>query len=126
MTVPAPHVASDIESPEDRAAHAQLLRWAGRIGVAAWAGVWLVFVALSAFSEGATALWPAAALAAALALCVVTVWTRPVLGGVLLNVAGVVAAASFHHPAARALLAAPAVFLGVVAILGAIRGRESG
>ena len=121
----APSRRAPLPGRTDASDHASLLRSASRAGVAVWAGAWTLFLAWRATGDGSGALGGAAATLLGVALCAFVVWTRPLLGGVLLNAAGVAAAVALEHPAARALLAAPAVVLGVMALSGAVRGRAA-
>jgi hypothetical protein len=85
--------------------------------VLAWAGFWAWFVLMVTFGESPSPPWwiPAAWLAS-LAALVVLCWRRATLGGLALVAAGVWAAAYFDNPGARALLAAPAIFLGLACL----------
>lgn len=91
----------------------------------AWAGFWAWFVLMVTFGESPSPPWwiPAAWLAS-LAALVVLGWRRPALGGLALIAAGVWAAAYFRNPGARALLAAPAVALGLGCLALGWRARD--
>lgn len=95
--------------------------------VVLWAAFWLWFIAAALISEPS---WEGlrhggviafAILAAAAAACI-----HPPVGGVLLIAGGVFAAWFFNNDGARALLAAPAVVLGIGFALSRLVGRHAG
>jgi hypothetical protein len=90
-------------------------RAALRVLLAAWAGFWGWFVLAVSYggAEAAPPWWIPAAGLGVLAVLVVLGWKRPLAGGIALVAVGLAAAAFFPNPAARALLAAPAVLLGL-------------
>lgn len=80
----------------------------------AWAGFWAWFVVMVSLGESpAPPWWIPLAWLASLAGLVVLCWRRPTLGGLALVAAGAWSAYYFDHPGARALLAAPAIGLGI-------------
>ncbi len=92
--------------------------------VLAWAGFWAWFVVMVSLGESPPPPWwiPVAWLAG-LATSVVLVWKWPKVGGLALVASGVWAAVYFDNPSARALLAAPALVLGIgCLVLGRARG----
>lgn len=90
-----------------------------------WAGFWIWFVAVDVFSEPSRAAFGWGALwLVSLGLLVLLCWTRPLWGGLLLGAAGVWAASCFDNASARALLAAPAIALGLAFALIAWRNRR--
>jgi len=97
-----------------RARVSRVLRLVIRGLVLAWAGFWAWFVIVVSIGEPPSPPWwiPTAWLAS-LAVLVVLCWKRPILGGLALVVSGLLAAWYFDHPGARALLAAPAIALGL-------------
>jgi hypothetical protein len=79
-----------------------------------WAAFWAWFVLAVSFGETPPPpAWIPSAWLAGLAILVVLGWRWPRLGGIVLVAAGVWSATYFHHPGARALLAAPAIGLGL-------------
>ena len=88
----------------------------------AWAGFWAWFVvAVSIGEPPPPPPWIPLAWLGSLSGLVVLGWKRPELGGVALIAAGIGAALYFPNPGARALLAAPAIVLG----LGGLALRRS-
>lgn len=94
--------------------------------VALWAAFWLWFIVASLVSEPS---WEGVRHGSVIALAIVGAATAaciyPPVGGTLLIVGGVFAAWFFNTDGARALLAAPAVVLGVGFILSRIVGRRA-
>jgi hypothetical protein len=90
------------------------LRLAVRGLLTVWAGFWTWFVlAVSLGESPRPPAWIPVVWLASLALLVVLAWRWPRLGGIVLVAAGAGAAFYFPNPGARALLAAPAVGLGL-------------
>lgn len=90
----------------------------------AWAGFWAWFVVTVSLGESpAPPWWIPVAWLGSLATLVVLVWRWPTLGGLVLVAAGLWAAAYFDNAGARALLAAPALVLGVGSLALGWRGR---
>jgi hypothetical protein len=89
---------------------------------AAWALAWTAFAVAAASAEGPASVPYAAAFVASLAAVLGAAWRWPRGGGVAAIAAGVTGALLVDHLAARLLLFAPAVLLGVLA-LAAARGR---
>lgn len=95
----------------------RVLRLAIRGLVLAWAGFWAWFVVTVSIGEPPSPpLWIPTAWLASLTVLVVLCWKRPVLGGLALLASGIGAAAVFDDPGARALLAAPAIVLGLACL----------
>ena len=92
----------------------RVLRLTLRGLVLAWAGFWSWFVVMVSLGESPAPPWwiPVAWLAGLTAL-VVLVWRWPTFGGLVLVAAGVWAALYFDNSGARALLAAPALVIGI-------------
>lgn len=96
-----------------------------RVLLIAWAGFWAWFVlAVSLGEPGPPPLWIPVAWLSGLATLVVLGWRRPTLGGIALVATGIWSAIYFDHAGARALLAAPAIGLGLGAL--ALRWSASG
>lgn len=111
----------ETSSEIERTAVSGIFRIVSRALVVAWAGFWAWFViAVSLGEPPAPPLWIPAAWLTSLAALVVACWRWPVAGGALLAGAGIWAGAFFANPWARALLAAPAVVLGLVILAGAL------
>lgn len=92
----------------------RLLRGGLRGLLLLWAGFWAWFVVAVSLGEApAPPWWIPAAWLASLAGLVVLCWRWPALGGALLVAAGLWAGVYFASSGARALLAAPAVALGL-------------
>jgi hypothetical protein len=89
-----------------------------------WAGFWAWFALAVAYggAEAPPPWWIPAGMLAVLALLVLLAWKRPMAGGIALVAAGAAAASFFRHPATQALLAAPAILLGIGCL--ALRWRE--
>jgi hypothetical protein len=91
----------------------------------AWAGFWAWFVVMVSLGEApAPPWWIPCAWLAGLAALVVLCWRRAVLGGLVLVAAGCAAWAAFANPGARALLAAPAIVLGLGWLALGVRARS--
>src|SRR5262249_23962672 len=114
--------------PSDRPPVTRILALVVRWLVLAWAGFWAWFVVAVSIGEPPPPPWwiPTAWLAGLTVLRLLC-WKRPLLGGLVLVGAGVWAAAAFDDPGARALLAAPAIVLGLacLAIRASARGVAS-
>src|SRR5262245_19311250 len=111
----------------DRSRVSRVLRLVVRWLVLAWAGFWAWFVvAVSIGEPPPPPLWIPAAWLAGLTALVVLCWKRPVLGGLALLASGVWAFATFANPGARALLAAPAIVLGLGCLASGWSGRSRG
>ena len=83
-----------------------------------WAAFWTWFVAMVSLGEApAPPWWIPAAWFASLAALVVLCWRWPTFGGLVLLAAGSWAGTYFANPGARALLAAPAIGLGLGCVL---------
>jgi hypothetical protein len=104
----------------------RLLRASLRVLLVAWAATWSWFVLAVSLGEPPPPPWwiPAAWLGS-LALLVFLCWRLPRLGGALLAAAGVGAALYFRNPGAQALLAAPAVALGLATLAVGGSGRPA-
>ncbi|NOT30327.1 MAG: hypothetical protein HOP15_07755 [Planctomycetes bacterium] len=90
----------------------------------AWAGFWTWFVVSATIGDpGPVPWWIPVAWLASLGTLVVLVWRWPTLGGFALVASGVWAAVYFDNPGARALLAAPAVGIGVGCLVLGWRAR---
>lgn len=105
-------------------------RWARlllRAALLLWAGFWAWFVAaVSLGEEPAPPPWIPLAWFGALAGLVLLCWKRPVLGGLVLVAAALWAGWYFANGGARALLAAPALALGLGFLaLGRARGTAA-
>jgi hypothetical protein len=112
-TTPVPHVLP------------RLARYTVRGLLLAWAGFWAWFVVAVSLGESpAPPPWIPVTWLASLATAVVLCWRWPAIGGGVLVAAGLVSAAYFDHPGARALLAAPAVALGLACIAQAWGARR--
>lgn len=97
-----------------------------RLALLGWAGFWAWFVLSVSLGEPpAPPVWIPAAWLTALAGLVVLGWRWPRLGGLVLVAAGIGLAAVFRHPGAQALLAAPAVVLGLVCAIQGWSARQS-
>jgi hypothetical protein len=82
-----------------------------------WAGFWAWFVLAVTFGEDpAPPAWIPLAWLGSLALLVVLAWRWPKLGGLVLLAGGIWSALCFRDPGAQALLAAPAVGLGLACL----------
>jgi hypothetical protein len=88
-------------------------RWIARFLLLLWAAFWLWFNIASAIGESDGGWWHIALAAITAALAVVS-WFWPRIGGCLMILTGVLAAWSFHNPAAIILLAVPAFIIGVL------------
>ena len=98
----------------DRTARGKILHFVLRALLVVWAGFWAWFVIAASLGEPPPPPWwiPTAwlgSLAALVALC----WRWPAIGGTALVVAGAWAGYVFANPWARALLAVPAIVLGL-------------
>ena len=83
-----------------------------RVVLLLWAGSWAVFAVASAIGEGAAGVVPALAFLCLLLGATFVAWRWPKGGGLVLIVAGMVAAWWFTGTAAWLLLAMPAFVLG--------------
>jgi hypothetical protein len=92
----------------------RLFRTLLRLLLVAWAGFWAWFVLAVSFGEAPPPPWwiPTAWLGG-LAVLVLLCWRWPKFGGLVLVAAGLWAGAYFDNSGARALLAAPAIGLGL-------------
>src|SRR5262245_52090732 len=89
-----------------------------------WAGFWAWFVVVVSLGENpAPPWWIPVAWLTSLATLVVLVWRWPRVGGLVLVASGVLAAVLFDNPGARALLAAPALALGIGSLALGWRAR---
>lgn len=90
-----------------------------------WAGFWAWFVvAVSVGESKPPPLWIPVAWLGSLAGLVVLSWKRSTLGAVALLAAGIAAALYFPNSGARALLAAPAIGLGLGGLALRWRARD--
>jgi len=107
-----------MNAPVEPSRSALWFRLALRLLLLAWAGFWLWFVVANLVSDLRTVPWwiPVAWLTS-LPTLVVLGWKKPLLGGIALIAAGAWSATYFTHPGARALLAAPAVAIGIGLVL---------
>lgn len=104
---------------------ARIARFTLRGLLLVWAGFWAWFViAVSLGEPPAPPVWIPVTWLASLALAVVLCWRWPAFGGSVLVAAGLVSAAYFAHPGARALLAAPAVGLGLGCLALSVGARR--
>ena len=96
----------------------RVLRFAVRGALLAWAGFWIYFVLAVTFGEPPPPPWwiPTAWITGLAALAFAA-WRWPGMGGLALIGAGLVLAAKFDHPGARALLSAPAIGIGIASVL---------
>ncbi|HEX6886293.1 MAG TPA: hypothetical protein VF530_23160 [Planctomycetota bacterium] len=102
----------------------RLLRGGVRGLLLLWAAFWAWFVVVVSLGEApAPPWWIPAAWLASLAGLVVLCWRWPGLGGALLLAAGLWSGAYFANGGARALLAAPAVALGLACLAQAFGSR---
>lgn len=102
------------DSSSAQPAGPRALRWILRGLLLAWAGFWTWFVGMASLGEApAPPWWIPAAWLAGLGALVGLAWRWPALGGLALLGAGGWAAAYFPSSGARALLAAPAIGLGL-------------
>jgi len=112
---------SSIRTP----AAARVLRFLLRALLLVWAAFWAWFVTMVSLGEApAPPWWIPAAWLASLAALVVLCWRWPTLGGLVLLGAGAWAAYYFANPGARALLALPAIGLGLGCMLVGRRARD--
>ncbi len=92
----------------------RVFRHALRALLLLWAGFWAWFVlAVSLGESPPPPVWIPISWLAGLGGLVVLGWRWPRLGGLVLLAAGIWSAAYFPHPGARALLAAPAMGIGL-------------
>jgi hypothetical protein len=113
-----------MNAPSDRGVvFRRALRLVLRGLLLAWAGFWAWFVIVVSVGElPRPPLWIPVAWLGSLALLVLLCWKRPTLGGLTLVAAGVGASVFFDNPGARALLAAPAIVLGLGCL---VQGRST-
>lgn len=99
-----------------------------RVLVASWAGFWAWFVVADGFSHAGGGDPGSVAMALAGVVLLIGLatlaWSRPRIGGSALVAGGVGAAVFFSHPTALAILAAPAVGLGVLLVMLGGSGRR--
>lgn len=112
-------------SPSSTCQLARILRILLRVLLVAWAGFWAWFVLAVSLGEAPPPPWwiPASWLGGLGAL-VALGWRRPALGGAVLVAAGTWAAIHFDSSGARALLAAPAIALGLGSLLVGLGARR--
>lgn len=113
-------------NPAADAPFSRVLRLGLRSLLVAWAGFWAWFVLAVSFGESPPPPWwiPVAwlgGLAALVTLC----WRWPAPGGLLLVGAGLWSGFHFEHSGARALLAAPAIALGLASLVLALGPRRA-
>jgi hypothetical protein len=102
-----------------------ILRWSWRLALCLWAGFWAWFVLVVSVGEEPTPpLWIPIVWLASLALLTALGWRAPAIGGAALLAAGGWCWWYFANDGARTLLAAPAIALGVVALLLSWRQRS--
>ena len=97
----------------------RLIRMAIRMALILWAGFWTWFVVCHVITDGPGCLPYALRFCVPLAILTVIGWRCSRIGGVILAVAGIVAALYFQH---NFLLVMPAIILGLLMILF---GRKS-
>jgi hypothetical protein len=91
-----------------------ITRWFARFMVVLWAAFWIWFNVATATAEN-EGRWQHVALAGAAAAMAAVSWVWPRVGGVLMIVAGMIAAWRFHvQPADIALMAVPTVLVGIL------------
>lgn len=90
--------------------------WLVRALLVAWAGFWIWFNVASSMGES-EGHWGHLLFAAVTALLAAAGWFWPLVGGVVMILAGMLSARFFPHPAAFTLLSAPAVVIGLLLVL---------
>jgi|GEM_PF-2130207 hypothetical protein len=98
----------------------RVLRWTARGGVVVWTGFWGWFNVASMMGESDGFMHHLEVLGITLGLAVAA-WFWPTIGGVLMVVGGLLAAAAFPNRAAFWLLAAPATAIGLLLLLSRIQ-----
>ncbi|MGE0480196.1 MAG: hypothetical protein AB7Q17_06955 [Phycisphaerae bacterium] len=91
------------------------LRWIARAGLVVWAAFWTWFAIAAGASDGAAALPHVAKIVGGVVTVALVAWRWPAVGGPLAVAAGAAAWTYFPHPGAQALLATPAIALGILA-----------
>ncbi|MBL9032540.1 MAG: hypothetical protein JNM80_12645 [Phycisphaerae bacterium] len=100
------------------------VRVAFQVGVSVVAAFWLWFAISVGVSEGRSALPYVAAFCVPVALIAALTWLRPRAASVVLIGAGVFAAWYYPHPAARLMLALPAIMAGLAFLMLPRRGAR--
>ncbi len=96
-------------------------KWAGRLGLTAWAGFWTWFAGVEAISDGSASYWPAASIILPVCTVAILAWRKPFWGGIAALAAAAVAAGVFRGVQAWMFMAAPSAVLGVLLLLGSRR-----
>lgn len=95
-----------------------IISWAASLLVVTWAALWLTFTLLYRFSDDATSddNLPVLSFSAPMIVLAILSVLTPRVGGLLLVPSGVFAAWFFASTSAQAVLAAPAIVLGLALV----------